>query len=295
MKKYLFSLLLIIFILGGFVETAGASTSVILNGKILICDVPPGNENGTILVPLRSIFEALAATVSWDDDSQTVTAKKGANIIELKIGSSIAIKNGLPVYLDVPGKIVNGKTMIPVRFVSEAMGCTVKWVEEIQTVFIYGDSNPDSSTMADFEGRIIPIGSMMPTLNINDRVLIDKHIYSVQEPQRGDIILLIPPEDIDSSQMYLKRIVAIPGDTIAIKNGQLYINDKVYIEPYILEPMDYDFGPVKVSADNYIVLGDNRNSSYDSHRWPNNGCLPKSNIIGKAQCIYWPLDHQKNL
>ncbi len=136
-------------------EPVLAAPNVVLNGNKLSFDVSPIIENGRTLVPLRTIFEALGATVSWDEDSQTVTAVKGLNTIILQIGSATATKNGQVVNLDIPGKIVNGRTLVPLRFVSEAMGCKVDWVDETQTVVITNNSDPNSKTIiySDPKGR----------------------------------------------------------------------------------------------------------------------------------------------
>ncbi|WP_159426219.1 copper amine oxidase N-terminal domain-containing protein [Desulfolucanica intricata] len=101
--------------------------SVYLDGNELEFDVKPVIENDRTLVPLRVIFEALNADVDWDNSTRTVTATKGTNQIKLRIGDKTAYKNGLPITLDVPAKIVSDRTMIPVRFVSEAMGAKVQW------------------------------------------------------------------------------------------------------------------------------------------------------------------------
>ncbi|MFX4261222.1 copper amine oxidase N-terminal domain-containing protein [Pelotomaculum propionicicum] len=113
--------------------------------KILINNVEqnfpqaPVMINGRVMVPLRSIFEALGAEVKWDAQTQTVKATKGSTTIELKIGDSTAYKNGQSVILDPPAQIVNGSTMVPVRFVSEALGCKVDWESASQTVIINTD------------------------------------------------------------------------------------------------------------------------------------------------------------
>ena len=107
-----------------------------LNGKRLSFDVPPVIENGRTLVPLRAIFEALGATVGWDESTQTVTATKGSIQIMLQVGGQSAYKNGTPVHIDVPAKVTNNRTMVPLRFVSEALGAAVGWDESTQTVTI---------------------------------------------------------------------------------------------------------------------------------------------------------------
>ncbi len=108
---------------------------VILNGRMLQFDVPPIIENDRTLVPLRVIFEALGASVEWDGATQTVRAERDGTIIKLVIGG-MAYVNDQPVELDVPAKIVNDRTLVPLRFVSEALGCQVEWFGDTMTVNI---------------------------------------------------------------------------------------------------------------------------------------------------------------
>lgn len=139
------------------------------------------------------------------------------------------------------------------------------------------------------EGRIIPSGSMLATLQLQDRVMVNKFIYHFKEPQRGDVIVFKPPEAINSKDDFIKRVIGLPGEKVEIKNHQVYIDDKPLIEPYLMERINYDFGPVVVPEDSLFVLGDNRNNSFDSHLW--NAWLKEDHIKGKAFCIYWPLNH----
>ncbi len=137
--------------------------------------------------------------------------------------------------------------------------------------------------IAAFWGRgikffIIPSSSMEPTLHIEDRVIVVK-----DEIQRGDIITFKDPAS--SSEFMIKRVIAIPGDKIKIKNGKLYLNDKLKEEPYIAEEMVYFLKPLTISEKHIFVLGDNRNKSDDSSVW---GELPVENIVGKAIYVYWP-------
>ncbi|MGQ9532609.1 MAG: copper amine oxidase N-terminal domain-containing protein [Desulfotomaculales bacterium] len=111
--------------------------TVLLNGQPLSFDQPPVIVNDRTLVPLRAIFEALGAEVNWDGATQTVTATRGDTVIILVIGSPVAFKNGQPVTLDQPALLMGGRTMVPVRFVSEAMGAEVNWNGATQTVSIY--------------------------------------------------------------------------------------------------------------------------------------------------------------
>lgn len=121
-----------------FVNMANANPRVVLDDVILSFDSEPIENNGRILVSLKTIFEALGATVEWDDYSQTVTAKKDNTEIKLVIGGK-ACKNNQAVSLDVPAKVVNGGTLIPIRFVLEVLWATVSW--QNNTVIISSLSN----------------------------------------------------------------------------------------------------------------------------------------------------------
>ena len=106
---------------------------VLVNGVPVQFDQPPVLENGRTLVPLRAIFEALGANVGWDDATQTVTATKNGIQISLQIGSTQMYVNGNVKTLDVPAKLINSRTLVPVRAVSEAFGCKVDWINDTQT------------------------------------------------------------------------------------------------------------------------------------------------------------------
>ncbi|MDI9449250.1 MAG: copper amine oxidase N-terminal domain-containing protein [Pelotomaculaceae bacterium] len=116
-------------------DNGHGAVRVILNGRTLQFDVPPIIENDRTLVPLRVIFEALGAGVEWDGATQTVRAERDGTIIKLVIGGK-AYVNDQPVELDVPAKIVNDRTLVPLRFVSEALGCRVEWFGDSMTVSI---------------------------------------------------------------------------------------------------------------------------------------------------------------
>ena len=137
------------------------------------------------------------------------------------------------------------------------------------------------------EGRIIPSESMEPTIQVQDRVMVNKFVYRFKDPQPGDIIVFRPPDVVKSKSDFIKRVVAIPGDKVEVKDGQLLVNDQVRKEPYLKEEIYYDFGPVVVPENSYFVMGDNRNHSYDSHAW--GAWLTRDHLVGKAFCIYWPV------
>jgi signal peptidase I len=145
------------------------------------------------------------------------------------------------------------------------------------------------------EARYMPSSSMEPTLKISDRVIINKLAYNFEAPKREDIIVFNPTEALKARNFkdaFLKRIIGIPDDTVEVKDGKVYVNEKVLEESYIAQPPDYQFGPVKVPPNSYLVFGDNRNNSYDSHYW---GFVPKELIIGKATKIYWPLKRAREI
>lgn len=110
--------------------------TVMINGVVQVYDQPPVILNDRTLVPLRGIFEALGATVSWEQNTKTVTATKEGTTIRLTIGSAKAHKNGMTINLDQPPQLINDRTMLPVRFVSEALGAEVNWDQRIRTVVI---------------------------------------------------------------------------------------------------------------------------------------------------------------
>ncbi|AET68219.1 signal peptidase I [Desulfosporosinus orientis DSM 765] len=139
------------------------------------------------------------------------------------------------------------------------------------------------------EAATIPTPSMSPTIQVNDRVLVDKMYYKFSGISRGDIIVFNPPENVNNPKgdPWIKRVIGLPGDTVQIKDGKVFVNDEALAEPYEKAKPNYSYGPLIVPQNSYFVLGDNRNDSYDSHYW---GVLPAKNTIGKAMLKYWPLN-----
>lgn len=126
----------------------------------------------------------------------------------------------------------------------------------------------------------VPSGSMENTIMTGDKVVTFRLSYLFSDPKRGDIVVFPFPDDEEVD--YIKRIIGLPGDTIEIRKGVLYINDDPYEEDYLKEPMDEeDFGPVTVPEDSYFMMGDNRNSSMDSRAWRNK-FVKGDKIKGKA-------------
>jgi len=133
----------------------------------------------------------------------------------------------------------------------------------------------------------IPSGSMEPTLDIGDRIVVNKVIYHFREPKRQEIIVFrqVAPEGMTKTDL-IKRVMGLPGETLQIKDGVVFINGEVIKETHTMNQDFADFGPVNIPLDSYLVLGDNRPASADSRYW---GFLPKQNVIGPAFLRIWPL------
>ncbi|MEW6622690.1 MAG: signal peptidase I [Bacillota bacterium] len=138
------------------------------------------------------------------------------------------------------------------------------------------------------DSRYVPSSSMHPTLQVKDRLLVNKLAYKFGDIQRGDIIIFEPPPSVDSKYDYVKRVVGLPGETVAVKQGVVYIDGKALDESYVNETPLYEFQPAKVPDGSLFVLGDNRNHSFDSHLWIE--WLSISDVKGKVFFRYWPLD-----
>jgi signal peptidase I len=124
---------------------------------------------------------------------------------------------------------------------------------------------------------------MEPNFYEDEWLLAGKAAYWWGEPQRGDVIILEPP--FDSDYPFIKRIIAIPGDTVEVKDGKVYVNGTALEEPYIKEAPAYSYPLTELGEDEYFTLADNRNNANDSHVW---GKLPRENIIAKVWFSYWP-------
>jgi signal peptidase I len=154
----------------------------------------------------------------------------------------------------------------------------------------------------------IPSGSMLPTLQIGDRIIVNKVSYRLHDPHRGDIVVFArPPLESQAYADLVKRVIGLPGETISSHNGNIYIDNKRLSEPWLPSGPDsysgplpggdphpqFDLpGPVKIPAGSYFVMGDNRMNSEDSRFF---GPIPRSLIVGRAVAVVWPLGHWKGL
>ena len=145
----------------------------------------------------------------------------------------------------------------------------------------------------------IPAGSMLPTLKIGDMILVDKYIYKMQKPKRGDVVVFEFPKD--PAIEYIKRIIAIGGDTIEIKNKNLYLNGAQQKEISVIYTSNKVFASNENPRDNLklitvpqnavFLMGDNRDNSFDSRFW---GTVSQDKIKGKAICFYWSWDNMNS-
>lgn len=138
------------------------------------------------------------------------------------------------------------------------------------------------------EARVIPSGSMLPTIQPGDRVLVNKFIYRFESPQRFDVIVFEPPLETGQHEDFIKRVIGLPGEIVEVRDGQVFINGEPLKEDFILEKPNYSYGPVKVPSNCLFVMGDNRNQSFDSHYWDN--WLKIDKVKGEAFYIYWPIN-----
>jgi signal peptidase I len=151
------------------------------------------------------------------------------------------------------------------------------------------------------EARFIPSGSMLPTLQIDDRLIVDKVSYKFSTPQRGDVVVFMPPYDsvlkcgtdpskpvpTEVKDAFIKRVIGLPGEKVEVKDGKVLVNDQPLSENYTEEAASSPYAATVVPKDSYMVFGDNRNHSCDSRFW---GVVPQQNMIGKAVVRFWPLN-----
>jgi len=138
-----------------------------------------------------------------------------------------------------------------------------------------------------FERVMVLNISMQPTLYEGNLLLVNRLAYKLGDMETGDVVIFHNPNSLEED--FIKRLIGKPGDVVTVTGGKVSVNGTVLDEPYISSPPEY-VGTWEVPNDMVFVLGDNRNSSYDSHSW---GYLPIKDVVGKALVVYWPFDSVK--
>lgn len=151
------------------------------------------------------------------------------------------------------------------------------------------------------EARSIPSESMLPALQVGDHLIVEKITPHFTAPARGDILVFYPPDDpaglstgtrllrmlsLSGDMALIKRVVGLPGETIAVEEGLVYIDGRPLTEPYLREAPIYAMAPRQIPEGYAFMMGDNRNNSLDSHVW---GPVSLDNVIGQAVFRFWPI------
>ena len=134
--------------------------------------------------------------------------------------------------------------------------------------------------------------SMRPTLESEERLVVNKFIYRFRPPEKGVVLVFQYPRD--PSRDFIKRVIATPGDTVEIREGRVLVNDQILTEDYILEKTRSEYPKSTVPEGRIFVMGDNRNNSEDS-RFADVGFVPYDLIKGKALLVFWPISQYKTL
>lgn len=130
----------------------------------------------------------------------------------------------------------------------------------------------------------VPTGSMKPTIMEKDRIIIDKISLHFNTIERGDIIVFEGQENLNGEKLLVKRVVGLPGETVEIREGRVFINNEELLESYVYYPDETSLEPIYIENDEYFVLGDNRSNSFDARFWEKK-TINKENIVGFARLI----------
>ena len=167
------------------------------------------------------------------------------------------------------------------------------WLKDLAKEFIFALITALLITQFVFTLPLVPSGSMIPTIKIGERVLVDKLTTWFVPVQRGEIVIFPCPDA--PHEDYIKRVIGLPGETVLIREGNVYIDDVVLDEPYLVEDTRGTFGPYYVPEGHIFVMGDNRNTSADSRYWRSTPYVDLKDVSGRGRAIIWPLGSIRSL
>lgn len=258
----------------------------------IIQDAAPYINEGSTVVPLKTISAITDTVPDWDPNKQEITFRIDETEVVVKIGSKEALVNGQLIKMTTAPFIKNNRTMIPLRFVSENLGGSVNFDKKDQSIIVEFSplllTESEVENFTNLEPFIIDGESMYPLFIPNERVIADIEYFRNNKPSKDDLVLF----KTDKDKTYLKRVIALEGETVEVKNDRLFINGILIHEPYLEElkaekkdknPLTYDYGPITVQANEVFVLGDNRRFSKDSRIIGN---VKTDKLIGKIITKY---------
>ncbi|NPV91698.1 MAG: tetratricopeptide repeat protein [Firmicutes bacterium] len=230
-KTWIILLAVVLFIIAGAaVPALAAPISVVVDGTALTLEVDPVIENDRTLVPLRAIFQALGASVDWDGSTRTVTAFKGPDKVSLTIGSSTAYQNDEPFALDAAPIIKDGHTLVPLRFVSEAMGAAVQWDAGTQTATISSPGFPGSAWNPD-----------QPTVSGPENDPEYYYELAAREFQAGDYYHALQHLDQAIGKGFNDSLAFFQRGYIYAKTGEYQLAIDDYSKAIALTPASYPY------------------------------------------------------
>ena len=232
--------------------------------------------------PAQGVPEAVVdSRQSTVDGSQSIVEGSQSVLEELPLNASAiepaeVVLVPVPVAHEVPAPITASQRLALIR---EEI---VAWLKTLVSAAVYAVLIVTFGVqVARVEGQ-----SMAPTLEDQDRLIVNKLVYRIGDPRRGDIVMLYYP--LNPEKSFVKRVIAEEGDTVRIVDGRVYVNDIPLKDDYV--PSEFrshdDWGPQVIPEGYYFVMGDHRNNSSDSRHW---GMVPKKYIIGKVQLRWWPV------
>lgn len=206
--------------------TSAFGISVTVDAEPLQVTTPPVMENGTTLVPMRAIFEALGMTLNWDDATKTATATNDDTEIKLTLGSTTAYVDGKATTLSVPAKSINGSTMVPVRFISEALGNTIDWNGEDQAVNVYSfdlsQLKPDEQKffriLTSSSNKLVNVGEKLQNMNEDDIASGLSHLRAISSSLSTSASQLeaMKLEDAELDKIRIESIAGFKGMSSAV-------------------------------------------------------------------------------